>query len=238
MVPESSKINLAGIEATEVVPELRTRSEVIILDFDQISPGIPEYKDIRSFFQECVRLGINPRLPENRQHFNNNFLVQTGNKYLIGRYCEDRSKMLVGSQIAAEGRFFHLGIDLFSRDLEPVFSPLEGRVVRAERELGPSSFGYYIITEHEINGSLLYVLFGHLSRDLPQLGRIAKGQQIATLGDFVNEENGGWSRHLHVQLLREFPPQSKIPIGYSTFSDLPINQERFLDPRLILSNIY
>lgn len=163
------------------LPELFTRSKLMTLDFSQILSGAPEAENIEAFFRDCEAKGVNPRLPQNRQQFNNRMLGATGTRYLVSRYGEDRSAMLTGSQIAAEGRNLHMGIDIFSRDL-------------------------------------------------PTLGRIEAGEPIATLGDYHDNENGGWSRHLHLQIITALPPEGETPIGYSTKETFNENSHRFPDP--------
>ena len=73
---------------------------------------------------------------------------------------------------------------------------------------------------------------------LKQLNGIKKGECVAKLGNFIGGENGGWSRHLHYQVLVDLPPQRTAPIGYSTKSDLPDNKNRFPDPKDILGISY
>ena len=71
---------------------------------------------------------------------------------------------------------------------------------------------------------------GHLNRSLPEPGVVRGGEQIAQLGDYVDNENGGWSRHLHLQALRELPSDGQTPIGYATAEGLPDALSRFPDP--------
>ena len=133
----------------EMLPELFAKSEIMILDFSQLSSDLPEYKNIQKYFSKCIENGINPKLPENRQKFNNEYLERTGNRYLISRYAEDRIEMLRGSQIEKEGRTIHMGIDIFSRDLEDVFAPSDGEIVAVGKEEGDHSFGHYLIFKPE-----------------------------------------------------------------------------------------
>ncbi len=138
----------------EILPESRKRSVLMVLDFNEIerinSGSIPlkQHEDIQRYFIECGIRGIDPKLPENRQAFNNIFLDESGSMYLIGRYGEDRVRMLEGSSIAKEGRTIHLGLDLFCKNLEPVFTPDNGEVIIAGREPGSHSFGHYVVIEH------------------------------------------------------------------------------------------
>jgi len=230
-------LNFNSIKFFEILPRLKQNSEVIILDFNQIPPDLPDYKNIKVFFSKCKKEEIDPKLPKNRQGFNDALLLKTGKRYLIGRYGEDRKEMLKGSHIEKENRTIHLGIDIFSSTLESIYSPFRGIIVRADKEAGPNSYGYYIIIKHDIKGQIWYSFFGHLSKDLPKLGTFMKDRQkIATLGNF--EENGGWSRHIHYQILLDLPPVGKTPIGYSTKEDFKMNSKIFPDPRIVLGKVF
>ncbi|HUD44673.1 MAG TPA: peptidoglycan DD-metalloendopeptidase family protein [Patescibacteria group bacterium] len=231
---ENSSEEQIGSGFEELLTGLFTQSELMILDFNQIPPGTPDYKNIRAFFERCQTSGVNPRLPENRQQFNNNFLEKSGKRYLISRYAEDRHEMLKGSQIAEEGRTLHLGIDIFSKDLEPVYAPYDGTIVSVGREDGPHSFGHYIILKPDKSITDHYLFLGHLSKNLPNLGTTSGGERIATLGNWIDDENGGWSRHVHVQLLSELPKPDELPIGYSTKDNLSQNMLKYPDPSLLV----
>ena len=204
------------MDVFELMPKLFTKSEIMILDFNQIPSDTPDYKNIKLFFEKSRASEKDPRLPENRQEFNNNFLDKAGLRYLISRYGEDRIEMLKGSKIVEEGRTIHLGIDIFSKNLEPVYSPCDGEIVATGFEEGGHSFGHFIILKPDSKVSENYIFLGHLSKDLPSKGHVKKGQKIAQLGDCVDGENGGWSRHLHIQLLRDLPKDNNIPHGYSS----------------------
>ena len=71
---------------------------------------------------------------------------------------------------------------------------------------------------------------GHLSGDLPPLGPVTAGQKIARLGDFAHHENGGWSRHLHLQLCRDLPAPGQAPLGYASKATLHETQQAYPDP--------
>lgn len=210
--------------------ELYDRSRLLVLDFREIPAGTPPDENIGQYFEEMARQGLNPRLPENRQAFNDRLLDKTGMRYLISRYGEDRSAMLAGSSIAEEGRTIHLGIDIFSKTCETLYAPCNGMIVRVGREPEAHSFGYYAILQPTTLPDV-YVFLGHLSSQLPAEGQQVKaGEQIVQLGDYTNGENGGWSRHLHLQMLKELPPAGTAPIGYSTAADFKKYQREFPDP--------
>jgi murein DD-endopeptidase MepM/ murein hydrolase activator NlpD len=219
---------------TEPLPELFTRSRLMILDFSEIPQSIQDEANIRLFFEEYEKQGRNPRLPENRQQFNNRMLEATSARYLVSRYGEDRSAMLQGSQIAKEGRTLHMGIDIFARNLEPVFAPCDGEIVRVGFEDEAHSYGHYLILKPSIDIGA-FIFLGHLSKDLPKTGPVKASERIATLGDYHENENGGWSRHLHLQFVRELPREGQTPIGYSSRENFPENSQKFPDPFAFLT---
>ncbi len=218
----------------ELLPELFTKSELMILDFNQIPSNLPEYKNIKLFFEKSRDAGNDPKLPENRQEFNNNFLDKTGKRYLISRYAEDRIEMLRGSKIAEEWRTIHLGIDIFSKNLEIVYAPCNGEIVATGFEEGGHSFGHYLILKPDLKLTKNYIFLGHLSKELLNIGSVTKGQKIADLGDYVNGENGGWSRHLHVQLLADFPQNNLLPPGYSSKENLNQSMIKYPHPSFLI----
>lgn len=229
-MPDFEKLDFA-----EIMPNLRIKSEIVILDFNQLDASIPDFKNIQKFFRECEARGENPRLPENRQKFNDTFLQKVGKKYLIGRYGEDRIEMLRGTQIEKEGRTIHLGIDIFTQGLEEIYAPYNGVVAQTGFEKGKGAYGYYTILEHLNENKKFYTFYGHLSSSLPTLHTaIKQGEPFAQIGDFINGENGGWSRHLHFQLLTELPPQEETPIGYSSKEKFEKNMKKFPDPNSVL----
>lgn len=218
----------------EVVPELFTHSEVLILNFDEISDR-DKHKNIQDFMKNLEKQGGSPRRAEKRQEFNESVLKNSKSRYLIGRYLEDRRQMLKGSHIEKEGRTFHLAVDVFSINQEPVFAPCTGEIVVSNKEPGEHNYGNYIIFKPS-NTNLPYIFFGHLADNEHYLGQVKAGQQIAKLGHYKNFENGGWSIHLHLQLLNELPPKGQTPIGYSSQQKLKLNNQKFPDPLKLFPN--
>lgn len=213
----------------EFMPSVFTSSRLMILDFAQIPENTPKQANIQKYFEMTTEQGMNPRLPELRQQFNNSLLDFYQIHYLVSRYGEDRSSMLAGTNIAKQGRTLHMGIDIFSRDLENVYAPCDGEIIRINYEKQDHGYGYYLIFKPDNHD--IYFFFGHLSEVFPfEKGRAKIGQHIARLGDFINNENGGWSRHLHLQAIKELPPEGKTPIGYSTKDDFDLNSQKFPDP--------
>ncbi|HEY6402179.1 MAG TPA: aminotransferase class III-fold pyridoxal phosphate-dependent enzyme [Blastocatellia bacterium] len=127
----------------------------------------------------------------------------------VGRYNEAR--MLYTSPLFApegdltgERRAIHLGVDLFSEAGAPVFAPIEGEVHAFAYNPEPLDYGHVIILKHQTpEGNTFHTLYGHLSakslKGLSEGKPIAKGEKIASLG--LPGENGGWTPHLHFQII-------------------------------------
>lgn len=214
---------------TEPLKDLAVSSKLLILNFSQIPPDTPQECNIHDYFVACADRDINPRTAGSRQRFNNRMLRYTGARYLVSRYGEDRTSMLVDSSIIQEGRTLHLGTDIFTEGLEDVYAPCDGVVVRAGQEPDNHSFGYYIILQPE-GIEDIYIFLGHLSSNIPGKGkRVKGGDKIATLGDYKNHENGGWSRHLHLQMFKQLPRDDNL-MGYSSAKDFVHNTKLYPDP--------
>jgi len=105
-----------------------------------------------------------------------------------------------------ERRTVHLGVDLFAPAGTPVHAPLDGIVCAAANNATPLDYGPVIILEHATgDGVPFFTLYGHLSADsldgLRPGRRIARGDRFARLG--TPDVNGGWTPHLHVQLMTD-----------------------------------
>lgn len=213
----------------EPLPEVFNSSTLLVLDPARINPGTEPEDNIHTVFEAYERQGVSPRLPKYRQQFTDNFLDRHKVRYAVGGYGEDRSLMLVGTLIAQEGRCIHLGLDAWSRSLEPLLAPCDGQIIRTGYEEQAFGYGHYLIFQ-PTDKTMPYIFFGHLGSDLPRLEAVKAGMEIARLGDWRNNENGGWARHVHIQMLWELPPESQTPIGYSSRADFLMNSKKYPNP--------
>jgi len=127
----------------------------------------------------------------------------------IGRYNEPRliytaTMFATGKMLFDERRTVHLGLDLFTQAGTPVYAPLAGSVQVCATNDQPQDYGSLIILKHAPEGGpTFYTLYGHLSHDSPanlEVGQaVVAGQQIALVG--TPTENGGWTPHLHFQII-------------------------------------
>ena len=161
--------------------------------------------------------------------------------FAIGRYDEDRRGMYEHDLFAdgAEARTLHVGIDLGGPAGTPVYAFAEGTVLTAGANPTPGDYGHVIVTEHDLDGSMVWALYGHLSAaSLAQVevgGRVEPGQLLGWLG--AESENGGWPPHLHFQLSLMRPDSHDLP-GVVAPSQREVALRTYPDPRLVLGPLY
>lgn len=92
-------------------------------------------------------------------------IKRNGKKYGIGGYLENRAiyrRSEVFRTDESEFRNIHLGIDIWTESGAPVYAPLAGKVHSFQDNAGFGNYGATIILEHEVEGKLLFSLYGHL----------------------------------------------------------------------------
>ncbi|MFW6347749.1 MAG: peptidoglycan DD-metalloendopeptidase family protein [Cyclonatronaceae bacterium] len=155
-----------------------------------------------------------------------------------GGYLEFRREMYVSPLYAGE-RFIHMGVDIWGPEGEPVYAFADGQIWGFRNNDNALDYGPTIVTQHNIGGSLLYALYGHLS--LESLGQIAEGQKIEAgqkIGALGGRDvNGGWVPHLHFQLANETPAAPDMP-GVVSPDELEAAIRRHPDPRMVLGPVY
>jgi 4-aminobutyrate aminotransferase-like enzyme/Ser/Thr protein kinase RdoA (MazF antagonist)/murein DD-endopeptidase MepM/ murein hydrolase activator NlpD len=144
----------------------------------------------------------------------------------IGRYDEARllyvtPAFAAGDGTTAEHRTIHLGLDLFAEAGTPVHAPLDGEVHAADEHPARLDYGGVIVLRHETeDGVAFFTLYGHLRRasfaGLRVGQRVGRGEQLATLG--APEDNGGWTPHLHLQIITDLLGLGSDFPGVSTAS--------------------
>jgi 4-aminobutyrate aminotransferase-like enzyme/Ser/Thr protein kinase RdoA (MazF antagonist) len=161
----------------------------------------------------------------------------------IGRYNEARSVyrsalFAGGPKPTDERRTIHLGIDLFGDPEAPVAAPFDGTVYAFADNRAPLDYGPVVILRHETeDGAEFFTLYGHLSRESlasVQVGdRVSRGRVFARIGNTV--ENGGWSPHLHFQIILDLLDLSTDFPGVAFASQREVFTSLSPDPNLILS---
>jgi 4-aminobutyrate aminotransferase-like enzyme/Ser/Thr protein kinase RdoA (MazF antagonist) len=178
-----------------------------ILEIDlRVAPSIVFDLSVGSAF-----LGADPSAAETpaltEKIFNE--MKRAGVSASVGRYDEPRplyTSSLFGASDdpTNERRTIHLGIDLFMEPGTSVRAPLEGSVHIVANNAAPLDYGPLVVLRHETgSGEEFFTLYGHLTKDTLQglkIGQhIASGQFFARVGSA--QENGGWTPHLHFQII-------------------------------------
>jgi len=126
----------------------------------------------------------------------------------IGRYGEPRilysSPLFAVPGDATGRRTVHLGIDVFAAAGTVIHAPLDGVVHAFAENAAPLDYGPVVILRHATDGGDdFYTLYGHLSRE--SLASVRDGQAVRAGEPFAMvgraDVNGGWTPHLHFQLL-------------------------------------
>ena len=130
--------------------------------------------------------------------------------FLAGGYLEARS-FYAADAFSTEGnngkeyRTMHLGVDVWIPAMTAIHAPLTGHVVGLKDNNSQRDYGPTVILQHDYQQGVFYTLYGHLSRqtlDHLNIGdEIQIGQPLAWVGH--SHENGGWSPHLHFQIMHD-----------------------------------
>jgi 4-aminobutyrate aminotransferase-like enzyme/Ser/Thr protein kinase RdoA (MazF antagonist) len=177
-------------------PDIRT-SPVVVLDLSLGSP----------LLSSDPSQNAEPRLTQRIDEV----MAQAGVKVAVGQYDEARylytsSAFATGSGPTDEFRTVHLGIDLFTEAGAAVYAPLDGTVHAFADNAALQGYGPVIVLQHQTgSGETFYTLYGHLDREslsaLKVGTAILKGQRLAAIGS--PEVNGGWTPHLHFQIITD-----------------------------------
>ena len=160
----------------------------------------------------------------------------------VGRYDEPR--LLYTSPLfdasgnpTGERRTIHLGMDLFVEPGAPLSAPLDGVVYIVANNSAPLDYGPLVTLRHETNdGEEFFTLYGHLSKDslvsLEAGQRVARGQPFARVGS--TEENGGWTPHVHFQIILDLLELGADFPGVASASQRSVWTSLSPDPNLLL----
>ena len=177
------------------------------------------------------------------EKFMEDYLKSSGKKVAFGGYLEHRflyERSEYFTQDNSENkRNRHLGIDLWCPKNTGVLAPYDGVVHSFANNKNHGDYGPTIILEHEIDNSLFYTLYGHLSLESIQvieMGQlIKKGQEFAHLGGSV--VNGDYAPHLHFQLIKNIEGKLGDYPGVCSLHDLEYYSSNCPDPTILL-NLY
>ena len=171
--------------------------------------------------------------------FIENHLQRNNAKVAYGGYNEVRNlynQAHLFNDEESEERNIHIGMDLWIKAGTPVLAALDGTVYGFDFNVGKGNYGPTIILEHSVENHVFYTLYGHLSVESIEnieIGTIfKKGQTLATLGD--SSVNGGYSPHLHFQIIKNIENNFSDYPGVCSKSDLNYYLENCPDPNLLL----
>ena len=169
-------------------------------------------------------------------------LHSSGATVAVGRYNEARpvyTSPLFASNTNPTGecRTIHLGIDLFVPPGTMVSAPFAATVHAFADNRAPLDYGPVVILKHEMaEGLSFFTLYGHLSRESLTTLRVGDhlvpGQSFATIGTAA--ENGGWTPHLHFQIILDLLERSTDFPGVAYSSQRELFLSLSPDPNLIL----
>ncbi|MEO9502228.1 peptidoglycan DD-metalloendopeptidase family protein [Nonlabens ulvanivorans] len=135
-------------------------------------------------------------------------------------------------------RDVHMGIDLWAPAGTSVHAVVDGVVHSFAHNDDAGNYGPTIILEHDWNGQKIYSLYGHLSiSDMAdwEVGvRFRESEKIATLG--TPQENGGYSPHLHFQVMTDMRDYRGDFPGVAAQEELASYKNMILDPNPFIFN--
>jgi 4-aminobutyrate aminotransferase-like enzyme/Ser/Thr protein kinase RdoA (MazF antagonist) len=143
-----------------------------------------------------------------------------------------------------ERRTVHLGMDFFAAAGTRVCAPLDGVVHAFANNRGHLDYGPVVILEHKLehkydcagHEASFFTLYGHLCEeslhDLKVGDRISNGQAFARIGS--SDENGGWSPHLHFQVISDLLDLGTDFPGVARASEREVWTGLSPDPNLLL----
>jgi 4-aminobutyrate aminotransferase-like enzyme len=165
-----------------------------------------------------------------------------GTPVAIGRYNESRPvytspRFGSSSNPTDERRTVHLGIDLFAAPGTPVSTPFDATVHAFADNNAPLDYGPVVILKHSCGDGLeFFTLYGHLSRESFSALRvgdcISRGQAFGKIGTAA--ENGGWTPHLHFQIILDLLDLSTDFPGVAFASQRDVFLGLSPDPNLVL----
>lgn len=159
---------------------------------------------------------------------------QETNRYVAhGGYLEQRALYRRSARFQdGEVRDTHMGIDLWAPAGTSVHAFMDGTIHSFAHNDDAGNYGPTVILEHDFQGKKLYSLYGHLAiSDMAgwSVGlRFRESEQIATLG--TPQENGGYSPHLHFQLMTSMLDFKGDFVGVLAPEQLDAFKDVILDP--------
>ncbi len=155
----------------------------------------------------------------------------------IGGYLEKRKMYEVSDLFKGNNyRNRHLGIDIWQAAETPIYMPISGTIHSFNDNNTKGDYGPTIITQHQQNGQIFHLLFGHLSRkslqDIQTGQALEAGQRLAWIGS--EHENGQWPPHLHFQIIIDLQGKLGDYPGVAFEEELDFYQKNCPDPSSLI----
>jgi 4-aminobutyrate aminotransferase-like enzyme/Ser/Thr protein kinase RdoA (MazF antagonist) len=217
-----------GSQSASIIPQNLRDSLISVLDLSVGSKTLPADP------AELTEPNLTQKLSE---------LLRVANATVgVGRYDEARclyATVLFGDATnpTAERRTIHLGIDLFAAPGTTVAAPFDATVSAFANNIAALDYGPVVILRHNPAPDVeFFTLYGHLSSDslmsLKVGQRVHAGEPFARIGKAT--ENGGWTPHLHFQIILDLLDYGTDFPGVAYASEKLLWTKLSPDPNLIL----
>lgn len=184
---------------------------------------------------------INVNHPKEMEEFINEFTKMNNAKVAIGGYLEvrnlyKRSKYFNEQANPSNERNIHLGVDIWAKEGTKVLAALDGEIHSFKNNTNHGDYGPCIVLKHQLEESVFYTLYGHLSldsiKDVKIEQSVKQGDEIAQLGD--SSINGDYAPHLHFQIIKDMQNNFGDYPGVCSLKQLSFFKENCPNPMELL----
>lgn len=184
---------------------------------------------------------INVNHPKEMEEFINEFTKMNNAKVAIGGYLEirnlyKRSKYFNEQANSSNERNIHLGVDIWAKEGTKVLAALDGEIHSFKNNTNHGDYGPCIVLKHQLEESVFYTLYGHLSldsiKDIKIEQSVKQGDEIAQLGD--SSINGDYAPHLHFQIIKDMQNNFGDYPGVCSLNQLSFFKENCPNPMELL----
>ena len=184
---------------------------------------------------------INVNAPKEMEDYINEFTKIKNAKIAIGGYLETRnlykrSKYFNEQTNPSDERNIHLGVDIWTKAGTKVLAALDGEIHSFKNNTNHGDYGPCIILKHQLEESVFYTLYGHLSldsiKDIKIGQSVKQGDEIAQLGD--SSINGDYAPHLHFQIIKDMQNNFGDYPGVCSLNQLSFFKENCPNPMELL----
>jgi len=184
---------------------------------------------------------INVNHSKEMEEFINEFTKMNNAKVAIGGYLEvrnlyKRSKYFNEQANPSNERNIHLGVDIWAKEGTKVLAALDGEIHSFKNNTNHGDYGPCIVLKHQLEESVFYTLYGHLSldsiKDVKIEQSVKQGDEIAQLGD--SSINGDYAPHLHFQIIKDMQNNFGDYPGVCSLKQLSFFKENCPNPMELL----